>query len=244
MKSHPSPIQRILRLNHRWEPSLRLSRRGVPPSNQAVTWAHQGSGIPGWLVLTRDPEPIALFVDRDSKIEKHSLVIDERCFEDSIFRVEKTPTHLYLADLWMFNGTPIFDKTTFEERREKMKELFHTFFTNCPAFQTICVDLRSNMKDYRGKEYYTNDRGARGIFVESDLNKDEMRLEVIRTDIPDVYRIPSNNEYLRVRTLELSSKLKTMGDKFFVRCKNNNDGTWDPLLSSNTVTNEEKSSPQ
>ena len=203
-----------------------------------MTWALQGNGIPGWLVLTRDPEPIALFVDRESNIEKHSLVIDERCFEDTIFRVEKTPTHLYLADMWMFNGTPIFDKTTFEERQQKMKEIFCTFFTDCPAFQSIRVDLRSNIKEHRGKEYYTNDRGARGIFVESNPNRDEVRLEVIRTDIPDVYRIPSNNEYLRVRTLELSRKLKEMGDRFFVRCKNNHDGTWDPLLSSSTVTNE------
>ncbi len=208
-----------------------------------MTWAHQGSGIPGWLVLTRDTvssEPLALFIDRDSNIQKHSAVIDERCFEDTIFRVEKTSSHLYLADVWMFNGTPIFDKTTFEERQQKMKELFLTFFTNCPAFQSICIDLRSNMKDFRGKEYYTNDRGARGIFIESDFKKDDVsRLEVIRTDIPDVYRIPSTNEYLRVRTLELSRKLNDMGDKFVISCKNNYDGTWDPLLSSNTLTNED-----
>lgn len=207
-----------------------------------MTWACQGSGIPGWLVLTRDIEttkPLALFVDRESSIQKLNAVIDERCFEDTIFRVEKTPTHVYLADVWMFNGTPIFDKTTFEERQQKMKEIFQIFFTDCPIFQTVCIDLRSNMKDYRGKEYYTNDRGARGIYVESDLKKDEARLEVIRTDIPDVYRIPYNNEYLRVRTLDLSRKLREMGDKFFVTCKNNYDGTWDPLLSSNTLTNED-----
>ena len=146
---------------------------------------------------------------------------------------------MYLADLWMFNGTPIFDRTTFEERQIKLKEVFSTFFTNCPAFQSSSLDLRSNMKDHRGKEYYTNDRGAKGIFVENDIKKDELKLEVIRTDTPDVYRIPSNGEYLRVRTLSLSCYLNSLDDRFFIRCKNNYDGTWDPLLSSNTLTNED-----
>ena len=52
------------------------------------------------------------------------MVVDERLFEDSIFRVEKTATHLYLADIWMLNGVPIFDSTTFQERQELLQSLF------------------------------------------------------------------------------------------------------------------------
>ena len=239
MKSHQASIQRIHRLNPRWDPSLRLSRLGTLPNSQAVTWAPQGKGVPGWLVLTRNPAPVSLFVNRTGDIQTVRIVFDERCYEDTIFRVEKTPTHLYLADLWMFNGTPIFDKTTFEERQQKLREIFGAFYIDCPAFQTVTLDLRSNLTEYKGKEYYTNDRGAKGIYIESTASDDEAIFDIVKTDIPDVYKITSNGEYLRVRTLVLSQYLKTLGHTFKMRCRRNYDGTWDPLLSSNTLTNED-----
>jgi hypothetical protein len=203
-----------------------------------VTWVHQGKGLPGWLLLTRNPKPGAFFINRTGDVTPIRIVFDERCFEDTMFRVEKTSTHLYLADVWMFNGTPIFDKTTFQERQELLKSLF-SMYTPCPVFESISVDLRENVKDVRGKEYYTNDRGARGIFIEDKLSEDEAELEIIRTDIPDVYRILSNGDYLQVKTLEFSQQLNLLGSKFKLRCTNNKDGTWTPFLSSNTVTNED-----
>lgn len=236
--SHQAPLARIRQLRNQWDPSLRLSRLGVLRSSQAVISVPQGKGIPGWLVLTRNPTPISYFVNRNGEISPIRLVFDERCFEDTILRVEKTSTHLYLADVWMFNGTPIFDNTTFSERQILLKDLFG-FYTPCPAFESIALDLRDNVVDVRGREYYTNERGARGIFIEDKPSENEADVEVIRTDIPDVYRIPSTGDYLQVRTLSLSRYLKTLGDKFTLRCTNNKDGTWSPLLYSNTVTNED-----
>jgi hypothetical protein len=166
------------------------------------------------------------------------IVWDERCFEDTIFRVEKTSTHLYLADVWMFNGVPIFDKTTFEERQTLLKSLFQ-FYTHCKSFETYHIDLRENVPDVRGREYYTNERGARGVFIEDKPSEDETIQEIVKTDIPDVYKLVTNNEYLRVPTLALSQYLRSLGPKFTLKCSNNKDGTWTPLLSSNPVTNED-----
>lgn len=200
----------------------------------------QGKGVPGWLILTRNPTPCAYFVNRSGDANQLRLVFDERCFEDTIFRVERTPTHLYLADVWMFNGYAMFDETTFQQRQEFLKTVFSMFYTSCPEFETLALDLRENVKEIRGKEYYTNERGAKGVFIEETVSSSEGgEFEIIRTEIPDVYRVRSNGDYLQVRTLALSRYLKTLGSTFVLRCRNNNDGTWSPVLSSNTLTNEE-----
>lgn len=178
-------------------------------------------------------------MNRNGEFNQVRIVFDERCFEDTIIRVEKTSTHLYLADVWMFNGACMFDRTTFQERQEFLKTLFATFYTPCPAFESIQLDLRDNVTDIRGREYYTNERGARGVFIEDKPSDKIVLHEIIKTDIPDVYRIVSNGEYLRVKTIVLSHHLRTLGSRFKLRCENNNDGTWTPLLSSSTVTNED-----
>lgn len=225
-------LARLHRIQPLWQPSLRLSKLGALPSSQAVTSVPQGKGTPGWLILSRSPVPIPYFVSRCNTPTPIPLrmVVDERLFEDSIFRVEKTATHLYLADIWMLNGVPIFDSTTFQERQELLQSLFKAFWTDCPPFQTLQVDLRSNVTDVRGYEYYTNERGAIGIYKE-DVREGEAILEIHKTSIPDVYKIPSRNEYLQVKTLKLSRYLRTLGDEFSLLCKNNQDGTWIPLVS-------------
>jgi hypothetical protein len=139
----------------------------------------------------------------------------------------------------MFNGTSVFDYTTFEERQARLRTLYSTFYTPCPPFESFCIQLRSELTDVRGKEYYTNERGARGIFVEDNPSEDE--IEIVKTSIPDVYRIPTKGEYLSVKTLALSKYLRSLGPSFHLRCLNNNDGTWTPLLSSKPLTNEASS---
>jgi hypothetical protein len=141
----------------------------------------------------------------------------------------------------MFNSKPIFDSTTFEERQTRMKTLYSTFYTPCPVFESFCIQMRSDLTDVRGKEYYTNQRGAIGIFVEDKVSEDEVELDIVKTDIPDVYKIPAIKEYLSVKTLVLSTYLRTLGASFRLRCLNNKDGTWTPLLSSFPLTNEASS---
>ena len=184
---------------------------------------------------------MAYFINRSSEIMPVRIVWDDRCFEETIFRVEKTPTHLFLADVWMFNSKPIFEYTTFEERQTRLQKLYSTFYTSCPAFESFCIQMRSELTDVRGKEYYTNERGSIGIFVEDKASEDDMEHDIVKTDIPDVYKIPANGEYLSVKTLVLSKYLRTLGASFRLRCLNNKDGTWSPLLSSKPLTNEASS---
>lgn len=191
-----------------------------------MTWAPQGKGTPGWLYLTRNPGPIAYFIVRNDTPTPSvvNVVWDERCFEDTIIRAEKTSTHLYLADVWMFNGVQMFDNTLFEDRQLFLEKIYKTFYTPCPSFETYSILLRSQLTDIRGKEYYTS-RGSKGIFVENEDNV----FEISRTDIPDVYKL-SNGEYLRVKTLKLSRYLAALGHTFTLACENNGDGTWTPIV--------------
>lgn len=202
-----------------------------------MTSAPQGNGIPGWLYLTRNPKPIAYWIQRvdNPTPVPVRLVLDERCFEETILRVEKTPTHLYIADIWMWNGIPIFCNTSFDERQTFLKSVYEELYTSCPEFETYAIQLRSNLKEIRGRELYTNDPGARGIFVE-DIST--QKHEIVKTDIPDVYKIVSNGEYLRVKTMLESKTLRKMGNKFMLSCKKNDDGTWTPIFSSEPSNNE------
>jgi hypothetical protein len=162
------------------------------------------------------------------------VVWDERCFEDTILRVEYTPTHVYIADAWMLNGTPLFMTTTFGARQEIVKSLF-SMYTPCPLFETRKIQLRDDITDIRGYEYYNNTQGEKGIFAESK-KEETLKYEIMATDIPDVYKV-ADVGYLRVQTMALSKKLRTLGRVFALECVQNDDGTWTPVIDSLTNTN-------
>lgn len=221
---------------YKWDPSVRLTRQGkIGPYSVKVP---QGSGIPGWLCLTRDEHsnPIALWIPRKENPTPQLIrvVWDERCFEDTILRVEYTPTHVYIADAWMLNGTPLFMTTTFGARQEIVKSLF-SMYTPCPLFETRKIQLRDDITDIRGYEYYNNTQGEKGIFAESK-KEETLKYEIMATDIPDVYKV-ADVGYLRVQTMALSKKLRTLGRVFALECVQNDDGTWTPVIDSLTNTN-------
>jgi hypothetical protein len=108
-------------------------------------------------------------------------------------------------------------------------------YTSCPEFETRAIQLRDEIDDIRGYEYYNNSEGEKGIFAECK-KEEKLKYEIIATDIPDVYRV-ADVGYLRVRTMALSKKLRTLGRVFALECVQNEDGTWTPVidsLSSNT----------
>jgi len=224
---------------YKWDPAVRLTRQGKV--GQYSVKVPQGGGIPGWLCLTRDEDskPIALWIPRKENPvpQPIRLVWDERCFEDTILRVEYTPTHVFLADAWMLNGTPLFMTTTFSARQEILKSVF-SLYTPCSEFETRSIKLRDEVEDIRGYEYYTNTEGEKGVFAECKIQKKEeaLKYEIIATDIPDVYKV-ADVGYLRVRTLALSKKLRSLGRVFALECVQNDDGTWTPVIDSHTNTN-------
>jgi len=220
-----------LKTVYRWDPGFRMTRQGnVGPYSVK---APQGGGIPGWLCLTRDEssKPIAFWIPRkENPVPQPIRVVwDERCFEDTILRVEYTPTHVYLADAWMLNGTPLFTTTTFSKRQELLKSLF-SMYTPCPEFETRAIRLREDVEDIRGYEYYNNSEGEKGIFAECK-KVETLKYEIMATDIPDVYKV-ADVGYLRVQTMALSKKLRTFGRVFALECVQNEDGTWTPVIDS------------
>lgn len=188
----------------------------------------QSTGIPGWLCLTRDEHgnPVSLLVQRregNPKIMRVRCVLDERCYEDTIFRIEYTSTSIYLADVWMWNAFQMFNATNFLFRQKFLEDVYTQMYTNCPQFQSHEIQLRTGVTDIRGYEYYSDRIGERGVFVESnDI------FEICATEIPDVYKL-SNGGYLRVRTLKLSRYLRTLGKTFKLKCHQNEDNTWSPV---------------
>jgi len=224
-----------LKTIYKWDPAVRLTRQGnVGP--YAVK-APQGGGIPGWLCLTRDEQsnPVALWVPRKENPTPQvvRVVWDERCFEDTILRVEYTPSHVYLADAWMLNGTHLFSTKTFSERQVILKSIFELYTPS--QFETRRIDLRENVKDIRGYEYYNNFQNEKGVFAECKKTEN-LQYEIVATDIPDVYKV-ADVGYLRVRTIELSKKLRTLGKVFTLECVQNEDGTWTPIIESLSNTN-------
>jgi hypothetical protein len=230
---------------YKWDPDTRMTRQATKPIQGHTARVPQGDGIPGWLCLTRDPLnslPVALWVPRKAQAQAQvfRIVMDDRCFEDSILRVEYTPTHLYIADVWMWNGTKLFNKTPFTWRQTFLADSLPLVYTSCPGFESRAVELRTleNLKSsVRGYEYYSNRIGETGLFrvetapvvpmlAHTDLYK------ITSTDIPDVYKLDGELGYLRVRTLKLSKTLRAMGESFYLRCVKNpeDDGTWTPVI--------------
>ena len=220
-----------LKTLYKWDTSFRMTRQGKV--GQYSIKAPQGGGIPGWLCLTRDDQsnPIALWIPRkEAPVPQPIRVVwDHRCFEDTILRVEYTPTHVYLADAWMLNGTPLFMTTTFSKRQDILKSLI-SMYTPCPEFETRKIQLRDDVEDVRGYEYYTNIEGEKGVFAECK-KEEKLKYEIMTTDIPDVDKV-ADVGYLRVRTMALSRKLKTFGRVFALECVQNDDGTWTPVIDS------------
>ena len=107
-------------------------------------------------------------------------------------------------------------------------------YTSCPGFESRIVELRNDgMVDIRGYEYYTDRVGETGLFKEETaVVETETTYQITTTDVPDVYKLEGDLGYLRVRTLELSRTLRTMGSSFRLQCIKNpeDDGTWTPIL--------------
>lgn len=133
----------------------------------------------------------------------------------------------------MWNGSCLFYSLSFSERICLLEKVHSMLYTSCPLFETYSIVMR-NEENLRGYEYYSDKAGEKGIF--EPVRHDDM-FEIVSTEIPDVYKLTANGGYLRVRTLALSRHLRTLGSKFKLRCKQNEDGTWTPVELSHLNTN-------
>lgn len=193
-----------------------MSKKANPRDDQTIR-VPQTEGQSGWLILHRNPNPEALFVVRSQLSTKPvSYVIDERCFDDTIIRVEKANNCIYLADIFLWQGVPVHKLKSFSERQELLKNFLKLFYTPCSEFEWLPLKLRSEATcKIRGYECYSDDPGDIGSFT------DDIRVPytILRTDMTDIYAIEGEEGYLDVPTLDISLRLREMGDRFQLYCK-------------------------
>ncbi len=127
----------------------------------------QFAGSPGWLLLTHNEhgDPVALFVDKQDRIEVLYLVMDERLFSDSVLRVVRLgPWQYVVYDLAVFNGQPYTETRTYSERQTKLRELLEAFhFPDLIALR-LPEDVPEWDTPVRGYEYYDDAPGTLGVF--------------------------------------------------------------------------------
>ena len=128
----------------------------------------QYNGFPGWLILTHseDGTAQALFVDGKGRTEPVPLVMDERLCEDTVFRVVKLAKDMLLVyDVWVVNGSKVWDIHPFHKRQEligQMLELFHQpDLTALVSLDKVPVGLL-----IRGYESYDEFPGTFGVYTE------------------------------------------------------------------------------
>jgi hypothetical protein len=124
-------------------------------------------GTPGWLLLTHNEagDPIAMFVDKQERIELVYLVMDERVFSDTAIRVVKLGPWRYVAyDLPVLNGTSLIETKPYRERQAKLAEVLESF--HFPDLVAIETPDQMPLWDtpIRGYEHYDEAPGTLGVF--------------------------------------------------------------------------------
>lgn len=119
------------------------------------------------LTHNEDGNPIALFVNGADKAESIQLVMDERMFSDTVIRVVQLSTKVFLAcDIRVLNGSFIYEKMNYAERRQKLEHLLDAF--HYPSMTAlISYDEVPEDTPIRGWETYDDMPGTMGVFLSS-----------------------------------------------------------------------------
>lgn len=128
----------------------------------------QYEGNPGWLLLTHsnEGEPIALFTDRSEKITAIHMVLDERLFSDTAFRVVRIgPSRFIVYDIRYLNGLNVFEKYNYAYRKTLMTELLDEFHQRDLVALEFPEDVPEWSYPLRGHEHYDDQPGSLGVFL-------------------------------------------------------------------------------
>lgn len=125
-----------------------------------------------------------------NKIIKYlSVVLDERLFSDTIFKVEQTSSNTYnILDVWLYNSSCIYAGTSFSQRSMWIDSILETFHTPVYGLAQL-THLKPNV------------------------------MTILKTHIPDVYNVKDNDGYVQVSDLKTSRFLRLKGDIFQLNCK-------------------------
>lgn len=147
-----------------WRPQV---RKGQPDKALHQLNQLQYEGIPGWILLSHNNkgDPEALFVDSQDKVKPIQIILDERMFSDTVIRVVQIRPDVFVAyDLRWLNGTCLFEKLNYKQRREKLDELIGLF--HYPDFAALLtLDEVPSGTSIRGYEYYDDQPASTGVFI-------------------------------------------------------------------------------
>ena len=149
---------------HAWRATTRKGQHPPTPQSHKVPQPH---GIPGWILLTHDPDsqPIALFEDSRGTVTPLSVILDERMFSDTVLRAIRLSPALYVVcDIWVLNGINLHEILPYTGRRERLDALLDEFHSpELTALMTPDQIPRNTL--VRGYEYYDDAPGTMGIFL-------------------------------------------------------------------------------
>lgn len=218
-----------LQTDYGWTPNFRqVFKRSIPETTKLFR-VPQTTGTPGWIVFTYDENavPVCLWITAH-ECRPLKCIVDERICGDTILRVERlSATKYVVSDIWMYNSNCISACSTFEQRYTWTKDILdiaHQFTED--TIQLIHKSALPEGTLFRGEEVYTNTPNSTGFFVEQEKST---RLTVLRTEIPDVYRIESKEGYIRVPDLKTSMFLRKQGDQFTLKCTPHDADSWTVL---------------
>jgi hypothetical protein len=157
-------FQRMKRL-FPWKPHVKKGQR--QSESYHVT---QYNGTPGWLLLTHDEigSAVALFVDLQDRVTILPIILDERLFSDSVFRVVRLSRDMFIVyDVRVLNGTNIFETQHFEDRQQLVTTLLEDFHKQ-DLTALITVDDVPPAIPVRGEEWYDFRPGTVGVFLPAD----------------------------------------------------------------------------
>ena len=127
----------------------------------------QFAGSPGWLLLTHNEkgQPEALFVDSGERVTSLPLVMDERMFSDTAFRVTRLKPDMYVVnDIRWLNGKLVFETWNYSERQAKIRELLEAFHFPDLTALVLPEDVGPTIP-VRGWETYDDAPGSMGVFL-------------------------------------------------------------------------------
>jgi hypothetical protein len=164
--------------------------------------------------------PVCMWIT-PHECRRMTCIIDERICSDTLIRVERIDEYKFvISDIWLYNSNCVYACSTFKQRynwlQSLLKEIHH------PVEGTVHLIHKSDLPHntpLRGEEVYTNTIGSAGIYVETGSI-------ILKTEIPDVYRIQGKEGYLRVPDLKTSVFLRKKGNTFTIQCTQFDSESW------------------
>jgi hypothetical protein len=109
-----------------------------------------------------------MFVDARDKATPVSIVMDERMCSDTVIRVTRLSSDVYVAcDIRTLNGKDLIDTKSYAERRALLDTLLEEFHT--PDLSVLLTyDEVPPLTSIRGWETYDDQPGTLGVFLPAE----------------------------------------------------------------------------